>query len=266
MPSNVNIMALTATATRSSRIKIMHTLGMDGAQIISVSPHKKNIMYVVKKKPEIEEFVQTLAESLRCLKICMPRIIIFCRRYLECAQMYRLFEHYLGRDFTEPAGVPHDIAKYRLVDMYCKCTEPDVKEAIVSAFCSNGKLRVVIATIAFGMGLDCPDVRQVIHWGPSHDIESYVQETGRGGRDGYLSCSLLFYSDSDSQRTSKPMMDYCHAKECCRRSELFRDFEESEVMQKPCTLCMCCDVCIPACKCESCVGGSNSIKNAFHCV
>ena len=164
-----------APATRLSRNEIMRTLGMDGALILSVSPHKKNILYIVKMKPDMEEFVQGLTESMCYLKSCMPRITIFHRRYVECAQMYQMFQQHLGENFTESSGV----AKYRLLDMYCKCTEPDMKEAILRAFCApNGNLWIVIATIAFGMGL-C----QIIHWSPSPDVESYVQETGRGGRD-----------------------------------------------------------------------------------
>ena len=57
-------------------------------------------------------------------------------------------------------------------------------------------LRVVIATIAFGMGLDCPNVRRIIHWGPSNDVEAYIQETGRAGRDGE-SAEALLYTISD---------------------------------------------------------------------
>ena len=258
-------MAVTATATKSSRSKIMHILQMERPQIVYISPCKKNIFYMVKKKPPMEEFVRELADSLCNLKTSMPRIIIFCRRYMECAQMYQLFHHYLGKDFTEPSGISHGIAKCRLVDMYCKCTEPDVKEAIVRAFSlPNGNLRIVIATIAFGMGLDCPDVRQVIHWGPSHDIESYVQETGRGGRDGFLSCALLFYCDSDNRTSSPLMMEYCTLK-TCRRTQLFQDFEESDVRVAACRPCMCCDECMVTCKCVSCNTGC-SIKNAFHCV
>ena len=55
----------------------------------------------------------------------------------------------------------------------------------------NGNLRVLVATIAFGMGVDCPDVRQIVHVGPPDDISSYVQETGRAGRDGLVSVVTL---------------------------------------------------------------------------
>ena len=63
----------------------------------------------------------------------MPRTIIFCRRYVECARMYGLFEQYLSDSFTDPPGAPN-IVRYRLVDMYTRCTESVIKEEIVSSF------------------------------------------------------------------------------------------------------------------------------------
>lgn len=57
-----------------------------------------------------------------------------------------------------------------------------------------------MATIAFGMGLDSQCVRQVIHWGPSSQLEDYVQETGRGGRDGGLSLAILYFAKADQQK------------------------------------------------------------------
>ena len=68
-------------------------------------------------------------------------------------------------------------------------------------------LHIVIATIAFGMGIDCPDVRQIIHWGV---LESYLQETGQAGRDGLLSCAVLFHRQGDlGKKTSKQLKAYC---------------------------------------------------------
>ncbi len=52
-----------------------------------------------------------------------------------------------------------------------------------------------MATVAFGMGLDCPNVRRIIHWGPSTDVEQYVQETGRAGRDGLPVVAILYLAD-----------------------------------------------------------------------
>ena len=66
------------------------------------------------------------------------------------------------------------------------CTDPDVKEMIISAFTKESCLRIVIATVALGMGINCHDVRQVTNLGSPTDLESYVQEFGRAGRDDLL--------------------------------------------------------------------------------
>ena len=78
-----------------------------------------------------------------------------------------------------------------MVDMYTSSTDPEVKELIIEQFSKNQNPRILIATVAYGMGIDCKDVRQVIHFGSPMDIESYVQETGRAGRDGLPALALL---------------------------------------------------------------------------
>ena len=77
--------------------------------------------------------------------------------------------------------------------MYTSCTHASVKAKIVERFTKPSSLRVVIGTIAFGMGINCPDIREVIHWGVSDDVEMYIQETGRAGRDSHHSHCILMY-------------------------------------------------------------------------
>ena len=258
-------MALTATASLTTRKIIFRSLGMFQPEIVYVSPQKKNMIYSVKKKENMENFVKEIAATLCTLGQHMPRMIIFCKQYDQCSSMYGLFKHYLGENFTIPSSAP-DLAKFRVVDMYTRCTETSVKEEILRSFGTiDGILRFVIGTIAFGMGIDCPDVRQIIHWGASSDMESYIQETGRAGRDGYLSHALLFYNAADYRFTTSAMVNYCTNTSVCRRQILFEDFDEHSNILNPCSNCFCCDICSPKCSCVMCLDSKYPVNNAFIC-
>ena len=137
-----------------------------------------------------------------------------------------------------------DIAVFRLVDMFTACTIPAVKEEILRSFCSStGNLRVVIATIAFGMGLDCPDVRRIIHWGPSEDTEQYLQETGRAGRDGEQAVATLYITNLQAAHSYSAMKEYCRNTTLCRRQLLLNNFDfgsgNADVFE---CKCKCCDM------------------------
>ena len=68
--------------------------------------------------------------------------------------------------------------------MFTSCTDDPVKDQIITSFTKSQTLRLVCATVAFGVGLDCPDVHVVVHLGMPEDIEAYIQETGCAGQDG----------------------------------------------------------------------------------
>lgn len=97
IPPSVNVMALIATASVFTRSKIIASLGMESPQLISVSPHKKNIFYVVCEKTDMVDIVQTVSRGLHELGTAMTRLIIFCKHYKECALFNRLFKAYLGQ-------------------------------------------------------------------------------------------------------------------------------------------------------------------------
>ena len=185
-------MALTATATKQLRQKICKILGMANVGVVSASPNRPNIKYCVIQKPSsLEETFAPLVEEVKFHRLNTDRTIIFCRTHNDCSMIYLFMKSRLKQQFTHPIGAP-DQSRHRLVEMFTSCTHPDVKNEIIKCFNdASAKLRVVIATIAFGMGMDCPNIRRVIHWGSSSDVEMYLQETGRAGRDGKQSIAIL---------------------------------------------------------------------------
>ena len=133
------------------------------------------------------------------------------------------------------------IVSARLVAMFSACTESKVKNVVLQNFKNPSScLRVVIATVAFGMGLDCPDVHRVIHWGPPEDIETYLQETGRAGRDGKPAFAYLFCGGKGFH-CDENIKAYCRNEDVCRRKLLLHYFDNPE-HSYTCTH-KCCDVC-----------------------
>ena len=112
----------------------------------------------------------------------MGRVILFCRTYQDAIAIHSFFLHALGEYSTEPKRSPNYVVN-RVFDLYSHCTHPSVKEKILQQFTTELPLRLIIATSAFRMGIDCPDVRQITHWDVPDDAETYIQESGRAGRD-----------------------------------------------------------------------------------
>ena len=249
-------MALTATATKKLRTDVARIIGMRNELVVSKPPMKSNLMYAVVPFSTIEETFSSVAERLQKERSKCPRLIMYCRSFGNCADLYLYFKGYLGIGFTEPPGAP-DLTRFRLVDMYMSCTEQAVKESIVHQFTTESSLRVVIATVAFGMGIDCPDIRQVIHLGPPNDVEGYIQETGRAGRDQIPSLALLVKKTSMDRYTEKSMLEYITNESHCRRDTLFKNFDEySRIFDGP--PCLCCDVCQKLCACSKCSDNHHS--------
>ena len=159
------------------------------------------------------------------------------------------FKGHLGNISHNPRGLPTTLNIEWWTSILTAHTPLKVK--ILEQFTlPHSSLRVVIATVAFGMGVNCPDVRQIIHWGVPEDTEMYIQESGRAGRDGKLACVLLLKNahDLDKRYASKGMINYCKSS-VCRRSKLYSDFPGCKFASEG---CMCCDICASSCKCGQC--------------
>ena len=249
VPRAVRMLALTATATSKLRTQVTLTLGMMDELVVSLSPCKPNIMYSVRKITTTSDTFLPMVERLRNERTTFPRTIVYCRRYDDCAELYQLFKDTLSADFTEPPGSP-DLPMFRLVDMYMSCTEEVVKEEIIKAFTHNTNLRVVAATVAFGMGVHCFGVREVIHLGVPDDTESYVQETGRAGRDGSPALALLLLKPGSNRHAERSIVEYSLNSAECRRNVLFHNFDRYAHVDMG--KCLCCDVCAKSCLCGGC--------------
>ena len=252
IPSKCNIMALTATATDVTRSTIFKVLNMVNPVMITHSPDKSNLFYCVLSTDElITQVFSPLLQILKKERTNLGRTIIFCYNYNDVTTLYIFFLS-MGAEATEPIGSP-DLPCFRLFDMYTKCTRNDVKKEILQLFTSPvGSLRIVIhvATIAFGLGVNCPNIRRIIHWGAPNDIETYIQEVGRAGRD-YLPSIAILISGKYTRKPCNDLMKLYYSNNTkCRRNVLFTNFSESSKFLG--TGCQCCDVCKSQCDCSKC--------------
>ena len=217
--------------------------------IISASPDKPNITLHVASFTRMETCFSPIAQQLYSQQTAIGHCIIFCQTLDDCPKLYRFFWTSLGDRFTYPIGAP-DLCGNRLVDMFHSCTEPTIKNKIIDAFTTpSSPLRVVIATVAFGMGIDVPNIRTIIHFGSCEDIETYVQAIGRAGRDG-LQANALLLTRKKQLHVSKQMQEYCATQRKCWRNVLFEDYDFPTCSISK--LCLCCDICVKTCTCGSC--------------
>ena len=253
-------MALIATANVSTRKVITKSLEMKDCYILSRNPNKLNIQYLVLPKPKdpvliFHPFIEQLVQYKSC-----DKVLCFCKTYETTCDIYESIALELAQRNVLYPTIDHPEfklygQKIRTCEKFDACTAKNLKSGIVDSFTKpDGAVRIVISAIAFSMGLDVPDIHTVVHWGPPNDIECYVQETGRGGRDGKDTRAVLYYTSRDIARNGhvqESMRRYCLNSTECRHQQLMTQFNETGSVATPGTMHMCC-VCAELCKCESC--------------
>ena len=171
------VLGMTATATPATAREIATALGRDLA-VVRTSVVRPNLRYDVEHVGGNEDRLRILVERLRTLG--EGSAIVYARSRDSCERVARTLRG-------------HGIA----MEHYHAGLEPDVRGRVQDDFVS-GRIRGVVATTAFGMGIDKPDVRLVCLFNYPDSLESYVQMVGRGGRDGVPSQTLLLASPSDA--------------------------------------------------------------------
>ena len=176
------IIALTATATPKVQSDILKNLGIQNAAVFKSSFNRPNLYYEVRDKADVDkDMIKYIKQNpgKSGIVYCLSRKKVEEIAQLLCINGIKARPYHAGLD-----------AKTRAENQDAFLTE---------------EINVIVATIAFGMGIDKPDVRFVLHYDIPKSIESYYQETGRSGRDGKEGSCIAYYSYKDIQKLEKFM-------------------------------------------------------------
>ena len=225
---DIPMIALTATASVKVKIDILNQLGIQNAQVFQQTFNRPNLIYMVRQKSKNSTF-----EMINEIKMRFPRFtgIVYCNSKTQCESVSNMLQNNgLSAAFYH-AGMENE-DRSNIQNMW-----------------QSGEIKIVCATVAFGMGIDKPDVRFVYHHSIPRSLEGYYQECGRGGRDGKTAFCTLYYQFADFKSIEtqikrdkelksqvlkdrhldklRNVLNYCSNRIDCRRKLVLQYFNEN---------------------------------------
>jgi len=190
--------ALTGSATPAARADILHVLRMPDAEVVVTSFDRPNLHFNVRRVRDDRERFAAIRQRVR--DGAGASLI-----YAPTRRLTELVTRALLRSSVRAAP-------------YHAGLSPSIRRRVLRAFLAD-QVYVIVATSAFGMGIDKPAVRQVLHWGPPPTLEAYYQEAGRGGRDGTAADCIVLWRPEDLAwgNIAPPMRRYVEARRDWRR-------------------------------------------------
>jgi ATP-dependent DNA helicase RecQ len=211
--------ALTGSATPGARAEILSVLRLSGAETIVTSFDRPNLRFGVNRMRDDRERFRTMRALIRGGVDAGASLV-----YAPTRRLTDLVTRALLR--TSVRAAPYHAG-----------LTAGVRRRVLGAFLAD-RVSVIVGTSAFGMGIDKPDVRRVLHWGPPRTLEAYYQEAGRAGRDGQPAECLVLWRPGDLTwgDITPAMRRYVETRRCRRRMLL-------EYFGQQLARCSGCDVC-----------------------
>lgn len=235
------ILLITATANKAARVKLRTKFSMKNFHEIVDNPDRDNIKLFVRKFKStmpLGDLFYFLIKLLKEKGEKCDRYLIFCPSIKSCSDVYSCFRL---------EGINSEY-----IEMFHSKTIEQVKENIKTDMQKpDGRIRVLSATSAAGMGVNYKGVNNIIHFGPPKDMDAFVQQLGRAGRENNATAmAILLFNGRQCKKLDSDMQAYIDNKLICRRQSMLSAYNAKPSPNR--VKHLCCDICECKCGKEEC--------------
>lgn len=203
-------LALTATATRTSIERLAKILNYNDEVVVTENVDRPNIFIEItrrlpnlRKYEKYNDFIKPIVNELKQKRSNFPVTVV----YVESLECLGYFYQYISYELGDLAYQGEPEPQNRIFAQYHKDYLNSMKKIIIQELVKpNPQLRLVLATVALGMGVNAPSIERVIHCRPPTTLEAYLQEIGRAGRTGQPAQAIMHFNNNDIAKNRKRLI------------------------------------------------------------